>query len=365
MVVCGMLWRARVSCSFGAFLCREKRLDNIRIMTETETLTCHTGKQPNGDAPTNTSEEQCVFDHTYKAKTGARPPVVVVWRNVILMSLLHLSALYGLTLIPSASPLTLVWAAACYFIGNLGVTAGAHRLWSHRSYKASFSLRVFLMLCQSVAFQNDIYEWVRDHRVHHKYSETDADPHNAKRGFFFSHVGWLLTRKHPDVIERGKKLDLLDLKADEVVMFQKRYYKLFALTLCFITPTVVPWYFWGESLKVAYFVSALLRLVLSLNSTWLVNSAAHLGDKKPYDRNINPSESPLVAFAAVGEGFHNYHHTFPYDYSTSELDYWLNPTTAFIDLMCCLGLAKDRKRVSKETIVARMKRTGDSSHKSG
>lgn len=76
-----------------------------------------------------------------------------------------------------------------------------------------------LSLCE----QNDIYEWSRDHRVHHKYSETDADPHNATRGFFFSHIGWLLVRKHPDVIEKGQKLELSDLKADNVVMFQRRW----------------------------------------------------------------------------------------------------------------------------------------------
>lgn len=71
-------------------------------------------------------------------------------------------------------------------------------------------------------YQNDIYEWSRDHRVHHKYSETDADPHNATRGFFFSHVGWLLVKKHPNVIKNGQKLDLSDLKNDRVVMFQRR-----------------------------------------------------------------------------------------------------------------------------------------------
>ena len=70
--------------------------------------------------------------------------------------------------------------------------------------------------------QNSIYEWARDHRVHHKFSETDADPHNAKRGFFFSHVGWLLVKKHPDVKVKGAKVDLSDLKADPVVAFQKR-----------------------------------------------------------------------------------------------------------------------------------------------
>lgn len=79
-----------------------------------------------------------------------------------------------------------------------------------------------LYLCRPPCEQNDIYEWARDHRVHHKYSETDADPHNATRGFFFAHIGWLMVRKHPDVIEKGRKLELTDLKADKVVMFQRR-----------------------------------------------------------------------------------------------------------------------------------------------
>jgi len=67
-----------------------------------------------------------------------------------------------------------------------------------------------------------VYEWARDHRLHHKYSETNADPHNANRGFFFSHVGWLLCRKHPDIMEKGRGIDMTDLLADPIVSFQKK-----------------------------------------------------------------------------------------------------------------------------------------------
>jgi Fatty-acid desaturase len=73
-----------------------------------------------------------------------------------------------------------------------------------------------------IFFQNDVCEWARDHRVHHKFSETDADPHNATRGFFFSHVGWLLVRKHPDVRERGRAVDMSDLETDPFLRFQKK-----------------------------------------------------------------------------------------------------------------------------------------------
>ena len=146
----------------------------------------------------------------------------IVWLNVYFMAMLHLMALYGIYRIPGANPRTWIWSALLHYTAGLGVTAGAHRLWCHRSYKATWPLRFILMLWNCIAGQNDIFEWVRDHRVHHKNSETDADPHNAKRGFFFSHVGWLMVKKHPDVIKKGKQLDLSDLYEDKIVMFQRR-----------------------------------------------------------------------------------------------------------------------------------------------
>ena len=75
------------------------------------------------------------------------------------------------------------------------------------------------MLGFTVIGQNCLYIWARDHRVHHKWSDTDGDPHNTKRGFFFAHCGWLLRKKHPEMIEKAKTLDFSDLMADPVVKF--------------------------------------------------------------------------------------------------------------------------------------------------
>lgn len=171
-------------------------------------------------------------------------------------------------------------------------------------------------------------------------------------------------RKHPAVKEKGGKLDMSDLKAEKLVMFQRRYYKPGLLLMCFILPTLVPWYCWGETFVNSLFVSTFLRYTLVLNATWLVNSAAHLYGYRPYDKNIQSRENILVSLGAVGEGFHNYHHTFPFDYSASEYRWHINFTTFFIDCMAALGLAYDRKKVSKATVLARIKRTGDGSHKS-
>ena len=82
--------------------------------------------------------------------------------------------------------------------------------------------------CYNCAFQNSIIEWARDHRVHHKFSETDADPHNAKRGFFFAHMGWLMVKKHPLVKVRGRDLDFSDLYEDPVCRIQHKYVIVFS-----------------------------------------------------------------------------------------------------------------------------------------
>ncbi|KAL1123029.1 hypothetical protein AAG570_002117 [Ranatra chinensis] len=281
--------------------------------------------------------------------------MVVVWRNVIMFGYLHLAAVYGMYLaLTSAKLLTSAWAWLMYVLSGLGITAGAHRLWSHRTYKANFPLRVILAAFNTLAFQNSIYDWARDHRVHHKYSETDADPHDARRGFFFAHIGWLLCRKKVEVIEKGKGLDLSDLENDPVVAFQKKYYIILMPITCFLIPTIVPVYFWNESWTNAWFVATLCRYTFTLNMTWLVNSAAHIWGNKPYDKTINPSENISVALGALGEGWHNYHHVFPWDYKAAELgNYKLNFTTAFVDFFARIGWAWDLKTVPKQVVMRR------------
>ncbi|CAH2991351.1 unnamed protein product [Chilo suppressalis] len=287
----------------------------------------------------------------------------IVWRNVFIFLYLHIAALYGGYLfLTSVMWKTRIATIILYVISGLGITAGAHRLWAHKSYKAKLPLRILLTFFNTLAFQDAVVDWARDHRMHHKYSETDADPHNATRGFFFAHVGWLLVRKHPQIKAKGKTIDLSDLWADPVLRFQKKYYMILMPLTCFIMPSVLPT-LWGESLWNGYFCTAIFRYVAILNSTWLVNSAAHLWGHRPYDKNINPVEIKAVCAAALGEGFHNYHHTFPWDYKTAELGHYsFNITKLFIDAMASIGWAYDLKTVSPDVIEKRVKRTGDGSH---
>lgn len=210
--------------------------------------------------------------------------IELVWRNIIIFIFLHAVALYGVYyMFTSAKLATTIYAIILYQMGGFGVTAGAHRLWSHRSYKAKWPLRVILTFCNTLAFENSVIEWSRDHRVHHKYSETDADPHNAKRGFFFSHMGWLLCKKHPEVKSKGKQLDMSDLYADPIIRFQHKYYMILMPLICFILPVPIPMFLWGETFVNAYSLN-ILRYVFTLHATWLVNSAAHMWGDRPYDK---------------------------------------------------------------------------------
>merc|ERR1712032_1470821 len=124
----------------------------------------------------------------------------------------------------------------------------------------------------------------------------------------------------------------------------------------FLLPSLIPT-IWGEDIVTAYFISV-LRYVAVLHFTWLVNSAAHMYGMKPYDSSIGPVENMGVSVLALGEGFHNYHHTFPYDYSTSEWGMRLNMTTCFINAMAKLGLASDLRTASPSVVAARAARTG-------
>uniref|UniRef100_A0A3P9DRH8 Stearoyl-CoA desaturase b n=1 Tax=Maylandia zebra TaxID=106582 RepID=A0A3P9DRH8_9CICH len=246
-------------------------------------------RRPNARTDSSTVDDAIYF--TYKEKPW-KLPTVLRWRNIIVFILLHLGALYGLILISSTSPSTLAWSE---YSGNPGaclvVRLHMGKMEADPLYLRCDILHAFSL---SMCMQKNIYEWVRDHCLHHKYVCTDADPHNASRGFFFSHIGWLLVQEHPDCAEKKQKLSLSDLTTDKVVMFQKRHYVVSMLVLWFLVPTLVPWYFWGESLVVGCFVPGLLRHVAVLNATWLVNSVAQMWGNRPYDKNMNPRENNFL-----------------------------------------------------------------------
>lgn len=173
-------------------------------------------------------------------------------------------------------------------------------------------------------------------------------------------MGWLLCRKHPEVKSKGSQIDMSDVWADPIVRFQRRFYIPLVLLIWGIIPVVIPVYLWNEVLSIAI-TGNFFRYIMSLHHAWLVNSAAHISGFRFYERSIQPVENHLVTYLTLGEGYHNYHHTFPWDYSASEHGWRFNfnPATMFIDFYAMLGLVYDRRIVSRKVVEQRVLRTGD------
>lgn len=146
--------------------------------------------------------------------------VEIKWLNVLVFIYLHVFAIYGFTLFKLRSTVIIGWISG--IAAGFGTTVGAHRFFTHKTFKANQKLKVLLLFLQTASGQHPILQWARDHRVHHKFTDTNADPYNSRRGFFFSHIGWLMCKKHPDVVDQGKKVDMSDLENDPMMQFQKK-----------------------------------------------------------------------------------------------------------------------------------------------
>lgn len=267
--------------------------------------------------------------------------------NIAYISLHHLFALYALYNLPSVFSIRLLFEIilAAQLTGMLGITAGAHRLWSHKSFEAAWPVRLLFMFANSAAHQGSIYHWVRDHRMHHKHTDTELDPHSIQHGFWYSHMGWLFYKKNNQLREAAKKIDMSDIQKDSIVMFQHRNYIYFSNAFCFVLPTFYGWYMWN-SLWIGYFYFGVLRWILLLHATWCVNSVAHMWGERPYNPNISSRQNTFTSIVAVGEGWHNYHHAYPYDYRASEFSWnieW-NPTTLLLDAFSLVGLVWNKKK---------------------
>lgn len=297
------------------------------------------------------------LDEMYKLRKN------IVWEFTTLHILWHIISIYGYMTYPFGShKLTTLWFLLYGLYTGFGITGGIHRYWTHRTYKAKTPLRLFLAGAYYGAGMFPIRQWVKIHRIHHKYTDTDSDPHNAKRGFFYSHIGWLMQKKHPEFFKRLKEIDMSDINEDPIANFGDRHFYKMMLLLSFFIPSLVPIIFWNENWYWAFMTQTFMRYVTVLNFTSLVNSAAHLMGSKPFNKDIDPSDNRLVATLAIGEGWHNFHHVFPWDYRTGGIgNHDINVTTIFINQFAKIGWAYDLKKASDDLIMATCKKRGDGS----
>ena len=226
---------------------------------------------------------------------------------------------------------------------GLSITAGYHRLWAHRAYEASWPVRFVLMIFGTMAVQNSILFWSAGHRNHHRFvDDVDLDPYSAKRGFWFSHMGWML-RDYPSGHLDYKNVP--DLKKDKMVMFQHKHYTLLAVLTNFGIPLAIG-YMSGDVWGV-FLLAGLLRLVISHHFTFFINSWAHISGSQPYTDQNTARDNPVMALFTWGEGYHNFHHIFQYDYRNGVKWWHYDPTKWLIYGMSKLGLARKLRRIPR------------------
>jgi stearoyl-CoA desaturase (delta-9 desaturase) len=241
---------------------------------------------------------------------------------------------------------TAIWAVGYYFCTGLGITAGYHRLWAHKSYSATRPLELFLALFGGGAVEGSIRWWSRDHRAHHRYTDTDKDPYSVRKGLLYSHLGWMVMKQNPKRIGRT---DISDLNENPIVVWQHKNYKSVALIMGLIFPSMVAGIFWNDWVGGLVY-AGILRVFFVQQATFCVNSLAHwLGDQ-PFDDRNSPRDHIITALVTLGEGYHNFHHEFPSDYRNA-IEWWqYDPTKWFIWVNKKLGLAYSLKQFRSNEI---------------
>ncbi|OVE77191.1 hypothetical protein BVX98_03340 [bacterium F11] len=275
------------------------------------------------------------------------------WSNTSFLAVAHLFALGGAWFLFSFDLIrwqTILLTLFMVIATGLAITVGYHRLFSHKTFQANSLVKLLLLLFGAAAFQNSARRWSSDHRRHHKYVDTDRDPYNIKRGFLFAHMGWILLK-----YDRAHSYDdVPDLLSDSLVRFQEKYYLSLAIAVGFLFPTLVA-SIWGDPLG-GFFMAGWIRLVLNEHFTFSINSFAHIFGSQPYSDADTSRDNWLFAFFTYGEGYHNFHHKFPFDYRNGIKFYQWDPSKWLIKGLARLGWVSSLRQAPKEIILqARLK----------
>lgn len=247
--------------------------------------------------------------------------------------------------------------AVMYVITTLGVTAGFHRQFAHRSFKAKPGLRVALGIAGSMAAQGNLIYWVATHRRHHQYSEGEGDPHSPYvhdgkplsrlRGLWHSHLGWMLDSQMTNTVKFTK-----DLMRDPAIRRVNDLYPLWVV-LGLVLPAILGGVLslsWAGALT-GFLWGGMVRMFLAHHAMWTSGSTAHLIGTKPFATRDMSTNNALLALPNLGEAWHNNHHAFPSS-AIFGLHWWqIDIGGMFIRLCESMGLAWDVRKPTREMIA--------------
>ncbi|XP_038718376.1 palmitoyl-monogalactosyldiacylglycerol delta-7 desaturase, chloroplastic-like [Tripterygium wilfordii] len=228
------------------------------------------------------------------------------------------------------------WVAFVLYVitGLLGITLSFHRNLTHRSFKLPKWLEYSFAYCGVQALQGPPIDWVSVHRSHHKFGDSERDPHSPIEGFWYSHMSWLLYRTSISKTCREHN-NVGDLKKQPFYRFMQRTHHLHPIALGVLLYALggFPFFVWGMA----------VRIVWVWHITWMVNSVCHIWGKQAWKTGDLSRNNWLVAVLSFGEGWHNNHHAFEYS-ARHGLEWWqLDLTWIVVRLLQAAGLATEVK----------------------
>lgn len=248
-------------------------------------------------------------------------------RTIFVLVSVHLCAL--------AAPFFFSWSALVmalflYVLTAGGITAGYHRLLTHQSYKAPRWLAYIIVTCAALSAQAGPAVWVAIHRHHHAHSDHEDDPHDASRGFWWSHMGWMLQLSPRRLDEDFTRLRARDVLSDPYYAFLDRAFFPLSVVSVILLYAIGgwPWLFWA----------GFVRIAAVFHATWLVNSASHRYGYRTFATGDLSTNCWWVALLTLGEGWHNNHHAFPRSARHGLKWYEFDATWAFLSFLERRGL---------------------------
>ncbi|WP_168564878.1 acyl-CoA desaturase [Crateriforma spongiae] len=308
-------------------------------------------KTPDGSADPDSASG--VRDPQRLPLPEATQPLQVMWRYVVVLSVVHLIAM--LAVIPWLFTWSgLVFAIAGHFVfGMLGITIGYHRLLTHRGFTCPKWLEHGLALLGICNLQDSPARWVAIHRMHHQHSDHQPDPHSPLASFLWGHVGWVVCR-HKDLdTTRHYERYVRDLLKDPFYLRLERgdvWFLVYVGHALLLTLMGGVWGWiasggsWAEAGRymASWFVwTVAVRTVFVLHGTWAVNSFAHFFGYRNYETRDDSRNNWMVAIFTHGEGWHNNHHASPraarhgHKWYEFDMSWWVIRTWEM------MGLAKD------------------------
>ena len=261
------------------------------------------------------------------------------WTVVIGIAAMHIGCLFA--------PFYFSWSALAltaflmWLTGGIGITLCYHRLLTHRSFKTPKWFEYVITTIACMAWQGGPIQWVGVHRLHHKHSDEELDPHSPKHGFTWAHMFWCM-HKQPD--GQDARAAAKDLQRDRVLWLLDKYFwvpQFFLVALVYVVgewmgrsgfeTSGLSWLLWGVC----------VRTVVVYHSTWFVNSAAHTWGYRNYDTSDISTNLWWVALLSFGEGWHNNHHAYQRSAAHGLRWYEFDMTYWLIRLLGVVGLAKD------------------------